>query len=460
MLVVSILARLLTAVSRPLWYDEIFTVWASRLPWRGLLEALRLDSGPPLFYWMARPFVLAAERLSISDTLARVVSFAAAAGLFVAARSLTEAAARRRALLLSAASPLLLLYAAEARPYALLALEGIGIYLLALRTAERGWRLAGTALLCGAALYTHYLALFLVAAVGAVALARGRWRSAAALACGAVLFLPWVPILVRQPGAATAWLREPFAASFSGFLSALGGVGRIPTPFGGPLPAPLFWAGTAVGLVALAGLAGASPEARDAAAVTLLTLGGALAASVLRPLAFSGRTELAVLPIWLWGLASAGATSRLARAACAAATIAGAAACALLLAAPRGVPFYCAGVEQVRSLVRPGDLLVAGGSFYLPALLAADRGQLSARLVGVPAELEKHPGWIPEALPGAADIARLQSEAGALRPEARTYVLLPAWLATSDLRQALARGRLGRVLIQDSGSVLLVFENH
>ena len=32
-------------------------------------------------------------------------------------------------------------------------------------------------------------------------------------------------------------------------------------------------------------------------------------------------------------------------------------------------------------------------------------------------------------------------------------------LATSDLRQALARGRPGRVLIQDSGSVLLVFEN-
>jgi hypothetical protein len=356
---------------------------------------------------------------------------------------------------------MLLLYAAEARPYALLALEGMGIFLLALRGVERGRRLAWTALLCAAALYTHYLALFLLAALAAVALLCGRRRSAAAVAVGALFFLPWIPILARQPAAATAWMRESVVSSLSGFLSALGGAGRAPSPLGGPLPAPVFWAGAAVGLLALVGLASAPPgarEARAAAAVTLLTLGAVLAASALRPAAFPGRSELAVLPIWLWGIAAAGATSRLARAACAAVAVTGAASCALLVWAPRGTPLYSETATQVVALARPADLLVAGGAFYLPARLAADRGELKARLIAVPAELEEHPGWIPAALPSPADLARLKSEISALSPEARTYVLLPPLLATPGLREALGRNGRLRLLTEDSGTVLLVLE--
>jgi len=454
------LARLALLVARPLWHDELFSVWVARLPWARLIDALRLDSGPPLFYLMARPLVLAAERLAAPDALLRSLSFAAALALFFAARELPDAGARRRYVLLAAASPPLLLYAGEARPYALLGLSGMALFLLALQGDERPGRLAATALVAAAALYTHYLALFLAAAVAVVALARGRARSAAALAAGGVLFLPWLPVLARQPAAATAWMREPLTASLSGFLSALGGAGRVPAPFGGPLPGILFWGAAAGGLLALIAVATMRPDdrsARDAAAVTLLTLLGILAVSALRPVAFAGRSELVVLPIWLWGLAAAGTSSRLARVAAAAVATAGIVSCAfLLLEVPRTTPPYVEAAERLCRQTSSSDLVVTGSALYLPARLASDRGKLSARLIGLPAELEEHPGWIPAELPGPADLERLDRQMRSVPPGAKTYVLLPPLLIQPGLTDLLARGGSVRSLESVPGSVLLV----
>jgi hypothetical protein len=52
----SVLLRLQSLRARPLWFDELFTFWAARLPLRGLLDALRFDSGPPGFYLLEQPF--------------------------------------------------------------------------------------------------------------------------------------------------------------------------------------------------------------------------------------------------------------------------------------------------------------------------------------------------------------------------------------------------------------------
>ncbi len=35
---------------RPVWHDELYTLWLARMPLADLFAALRLDSGPPLFY--------------------------------------------------------------------------------------------------------------------------------------------------------------------------------------------------------------------------------------------------------------------------------------------------------------------------------------------------------------------------------------------------------------------------
>ena len=209
---------------------------------------MRFDSGPPGFYLLERPFVLLSEKLTDGAPFVRAVSFFAALGLFAAARTLARGAARATLIALLSSSTLLNLYAAEARPYALLAALVLTLFLLALRGDERPARLAAIAGLAAAALYTHYLALFALAALLLVCAVARRWRSLAALAAGSLAFAPWLPVLRAQPAEAIAWMRETPGGSVAGFLSALGGVGRVPASFGPAPPPALFFAALATGV--------------------------------------------------------------------------------------------------------------------------------------------------------------------------------------------------------------------
>jgi len=47
--IVACAARAAYLFRRPIWFDEVFTLWSSRRPAAGILEALRFDPGPPLF---------------------------------------------------------------------------------------------------------------------------------------------------------------------------------------------------------------------------------------------------------------------------------------------------------------------------------------------------------------------------------------------------------------------------
>lgn len=395
------------------------------------------------------------------DVLLRALSFLAVALLMLSGRSLPDAPARGRHLVLTAASPLLLVYASEARPYALLSALGMALFLLALSGEERGPRLTTAAFVTAAALYTHYLAIFLVGSLAAVALFRRRPRSAAALLLGSLPFAFWVPVFLRQPAEAVAWMREPLSWSAGAFLSALGGVGRVPGPLGGPLPAPLLWVGAGVGVLALAGIAVARTDAapaRDAAMVTGLTLGGAILVSLLRrPVAFPGRTELAVLPIFLWGLAQAGIASRAARLAAASAVVVGTASSLLvLLNPPRSRPTYVEEVARLESLTRPGDLAAVGGAAYLPARREADRGRLAANLLALPSELEAHPGWIPAHALDASERARLSAALHSQPPGAKAFVLLPAALASPEVERIVSDAGLARLRVGDGDWALWV----
>ncbi|MFY9552649.1 MAG: hypothetical protein WAU32_15995, partial [Thermoanaerobaculia bacterium] len=274
-----------------------------------LVEALRVDSGPPGFYLFEKAFAWISEAGIADDRILRAVPFLAAAALFAAARLLPGGLTRSAFVVLLSCSLLVNLYAGEARPYALLALLDLALFLLSLRGPQTPGRLAATASVAALALYTHYLGLFAVMAVAILAAADRQWRSLAALALGSALFLPWVPTLRAQPAAAVGWMHEGAVASVLGFLSALGGVGRVPAPFGAPPPRALFSASVAVGLLAAGALAlgpaRKNRDVRNAAVLTVLVLAGSLAASLWRPVAFAGRTEMAVLPVWLWGLSLA-----------------------------------------------------------------------------------------------------------------------------------------------------------
>src|SRR5262245_47643561 len=381
-----------------MWHDEIFTVWAARLSPSALIEALRFDSGPPLLYLMEKPFVAVADAGKIPDTVARALPWLATLALALSARRLSG---RPRALLLVllASSPLLLLYAAEARAYAILGLVGLALFLRTSEDRAGPAAAAGIAFLTAGALYLHYLAIFLAAALAVVAAGRRRFRSLAAILAGGALFLPWIPVLRTQPAAATSWMREPIVSSAAGMLSGLGGAGRIPAPFGPPLPVWLFAAGVLLGALTIAALLwSAVSRSRDAGAVLLLYLVAVLLVSLWRPVGFAGRTEMAVLPVAIWGIAAASADGAFARRIGAAtAAIALVSTAWLLPSLPGRAPEGASLLALVCRTAGGNDAVVSAAGLYLPARLAADRGRLAARLWSVPSDLERHPGWFEAA---------------------------------------------------------------
>jgi hypothetical protein len=378
-----------------------------------LFKALANDSGPPLFYLLEKPFVSAGEKLFSTDVLARLLPFAATLVLFAGALALSTAAAKRRFLLLSAASPLLLLYAAEARAYALLALFGFSLFVLALVLPERPRLFAPILLLSAAILYTHYLGIFVVGALVIVAAAEKRRRSLLALLAGAASFAFWIPVMARQPWQAVSWMHETPSELVMGILSSLGGSGDIPSPFGPPLPTALVVAGVTLAAIlafALAGQWHSEADLRRGSAFLVLFFGGIVFASIAQPVAFAGRTEMAILPVWIWMVSRAADKSRLARIASFAVTGVAAVSSVILLTVRREPSASSRALQFVERAARPGDVLIAGAHFYLPARLDADRGRLKIPVHAFPASQAEHPGWSgairmrPEELAAVADV--------------------------------------------------------
>jgi hypothetical protein len=445
-------ARILLASTRPLWYDELFTLWIAARPISEILSALSVDSGPPFFYLLEKP-------LARSGALAlRLLPLASSVAIFAGAATLPSGAPRRRFLLLAAAFPLLTLYAAEARAYAPLALAGFAAFLFGTRGQESPARLLAAAAAAAAACWLHYLGVLAAGAILLATLWQRRWKSGLAIGAGAASFLPWTPTLLRQPPESTAWMAEPPTASLASFLSALGGAGRIPSSFGPPLSPAIVALGIAAGIAAVAGLAVAARRDGEIAAsglVSLGVLGGALACGLWRPIAFPGRTEMAVLPIFLWGLAKAAEAGAVARWAARAASAIGAIATLILLFESRPEPAYAAAPRELAPALPANSLLVAGGAFYLPARIEKDEGRLAGTLRGLPAGLESHPGWFPAAPPGRDTVAQLEGALAGASPGGSVYLLLPPLLADGPVSASLAARGAVEVLHRDAETVLI-----
>jgi hypothetical protein len=393
-----------------------------------LFRALANDSGPPLFYLLEKPFVAAGETLFSTDVLARLLPFAATLVLFAGALALSTAAAKRRFLLLSAASPLLLLYSAEARAYALLALLGFSLFVLALVLPERPRLFAPILLLSAAILFTHYLGIFVVGALVIVAAAEKRRRSLLALLAGGAPFAFWIPVMVRQPRQAVAWMHETASELVTGILSSLGGAGDIPRPFGPAVPTALVAAGVALAAVIAIALARewrADVDLRRGCAFLILFFGGVVFVSLARPVAFAGRTEMAILPVWLWMVASAAEKSRAVRVASVLVFAVAAASSTILLASPREPEAPTRALDSIEQLARPGDVLFAGAHFYLPALLAAGRGRLEIPVHAFPLEQAEHPGWTVPRRPGSDDLAAVDRALDRAGASGRAFFLVP-----------------------------------
>lgn len=227
----------------PLWLDEALTVNISALPFGDMLEALRHDGHPPMFYAILHWWM---QLFGEGDFAVRALS-----GVFgLAALPLAWIAGRRRggallgwlAVIVVALSPFAVRYSDEARMYSLVMLLVLAGYLLVddiVRAGKDSWgRLLGVTTVTVALLYTHYWSLWLLSALGLVLLwsvwkpssvqaRRISLKVIAALVVGGAFFLPWLPSMLYQaantgtPWAAATRPTTAFAFTLQDYGSGL-----------------------------------------------------------------------------------------------------------------------------------------------------------------------------------------------------------------------------------------------
>ncbi len=350
--------RAATAWARDPFLDELFTVWMAGRPLSGILPALLLDSGPPLYYFLARfPTVTAGRVLSIAIACVPLV-------MLMWQKRWTVA-------LLLAVHPAAVILSATARPYALCAaLLAIGFLLL-----ERE-RVEGAAAAFVIAAYTHFAAAFFLPLL---LLVRVSWRRRLMVtAIAALAFAPGVWLALQQPREATLWMKLP---TLGGLLNSLAFIGDDPGP-------PLWVMSAAFLLTVLAG-----SRSWRYAPLVLVPLALCLAVSLVRPVYFPIRfTALLGFPLALWlsdslqrwpdqprrvltvalvgtGLASifAGVTTHL----------------------ERPLSHYRVAAIELRNKVAPQQTIVATGYLYLETVHQLGE----ARVQPFPPEQGTHPGW-------------------------------------------------------------------
>ena len=452
----ALILRALSLCRRPLWFDEIFTLWLARQPPHEVVGHLRFDSGPPLFYLLAMPFARIGEVLSF-DAASRLLSFAAAGLLFW--RMGPRYSGGARFVVLVAASPLLFFYAGEARPYAMLAAFSFLLFLATFRARDTETCRLAAALIAAVLPWIHYLGGLVVLGSAVLCAIRRRWTSASLQIAASSLFLIWLPIAAKQPALSVAWNRST-VSSFLRAPEAFGFWGELPAYFSG-WKVPAAWAGSVIGFgLLLFAFAGArrSRAVRDALAFSLLPLGLALVTGLFYPVYFPGRTEMMTLPVALWAFARASRRSKAVRALTVVAAISGGFLIAGgLLHGPGPFPYSrTAGFVTFRG--RPGDLVVAGDSNYLPLRLAKDRGMLAADLIGLPAEIELHPGWFETPSRLDPEIDRLRRKLAEVRPRGRVDFAIPPDPVLRGLAERLVGGEPRRVLQPPEGYAVLEIE--
>jgi len=301
------------AAPSPLWLDEALSVQIAGLGFADMVDALRQDGHPSLYYlilgwWM--------DVFGDSNGAARALS----ATVSLATVPVLWGIGRRRsvhlgtvAALVGLTSPFLLRYGSEARMYALLTFLVASAWLATERAMEAPTlrRLAPVSLCTAALIHTHYWTFWLIAA--AVLLLALRWvrsaqerrvvvRVGAAVVVGAATFAVWLGVFLDQlASTGTPWAdRARPAEIIVESMQAVGGNNRFEGELLGALVLILVLLG-AIGhrradVVELRFSSGPLTTA-GVVAVTTLAIGGGVALATAG--AFEGRYTAVVVPFVL-----------------------------------------------------------------------------------------------------------------------------------------------------------------
>jgi len=377
-LVPFLVIRIAILVARDFFHDEVFTAWLVARPFGAMFEALRHDSGPPLYY------VLLKATGASSVIAARVVSLVcslASALILLSAKKLGRA--RFIAVLLVAFYAPAALHGVDARAYALCALfVTAGIVAI---VYERAF-LAAIAFV--AAAYCHYYGVLFF-----VTLPRLR-----AIALAAVLFIPGFLLASRQPAGAMGWLSD---ITFNPLMT-LSMAGDYPESLFKPAP----WLLVMVSLALI--IAAAARDWRVARFALIPLALSVLFGWIGRPVYFPMRFESVIaVPLMLWAAQSLERWSPRVRVALTTALcLIGAYVCIAGIAdhAQRPLTDPRLIVLAARERVPASTPVIASGYLYLEAATSMGRS-----VVAFPAEQAEHPGWRAMHSP-----AQLRAEARAI----------------------------------------------
>lgn len=297
----------------PMWLDEALSVQIASLGFSDMVDALRQDGHPALYYLLLGWWM---DVFGDGDTAVRALSGIATLGT---AATMWRIGARRSrdigiaAGLIGLSAPYLLRYGTEARMYALLTLFVALAWFAVERAIDqpRPARLLAVAAATAALIHTHYwtfwligaaLFLLLLTAWRAPATRAASVRVGAAVAAGAATFVVWLPVFFDQLGSTgTPWADRARPAEIAvETMQAVGGNNRFEGELLGMLLAVFAVLG-AIGVrradvVELRFRRGPLTSAA-AMAVTTLAIGGGVA--LVTAGAFEGRYAAVAVPFIL-----------------------------------------------------------------------------------------------------------------------------------------------------------------
>lgn len=270
---VALVARF--AIRSPLWLDEALSVDIARLPLSRLADALRHDGHPPLYYvllhgWMGVVGTGDFAVRSLSGILSLVaVPLAYRAGRRVGGPRLGWVTVATLAL-----SPYFFRYGSETRMYSLVILLVFAGFLLIAEILDPhdatgiSWpRAIAIAAVTAALLWSHYWAMWLVAAAGLSVAARilvilrreRRWDrigvlTLVSMSVGAATFVLWMPTLAYQ----AAHTGTPWAKAFRPSSMIMSSIQEFT---GGPYSEPQLLMYLAIALLVI-GVLGRGAEGR------------------------------------------------------------------------------------------------------------------------------------------------------------------------------------------------------
>ncbi len=192
-----------------LWLDEVTSILLARSDIPTLIHTTAQDIHPPVYYALLHLWLRLGEGEFMARAFSAFVGVISIALIYRLGARLFGSEAGAASALLLAVSPLHIWYAQEVRMYILVTLWTLaGTYWLwrALQR-DRWWQWLAYALCMALGLYTHYHAIFVLLFQNLfVAFCWLRSRERRRLACAwlladvviALLFLPWLPVLLNQ----------------------------------------------------------------------------------------------------------------------------------------------------------------------------------------------------------------------------------------------------------------------